>query len=211
MIPHLERVELPQGMTVFETDETIKYVYFPNYAMISVVSSTESGQYAEAGVIGWEGIGGVEAVIGGDSSPNKHIIQLGGDGFRAPLPAARSEFERGGEFQRSILAFTRGLMAMMSQTALCNRLHVAEQRLAKWLLMCHDRSPEDTMNITQEFAALMLGANRVTLTAAAGQLQDHGLIEYKRGRIRILDRKALEAAACECYIRIRQEFNRNTG
>jgi hypothetical protein len=211
IIPHLEYVVLPHAMTVYEAGGQIDYVYFPNYAMISVVSATESGQYAESGVIGWEGIGGVEALLGGSTTPNKHIIQLPGDGYRTSVKVARAEFARGNGFQREILAFTRSMLAMMSQTALCNRLHIAEQRLAKWLLMCRDRSDSDTLPITQEFSALMLGSNRVTLTAAAGQLQQQGLIEYKRGRITILDRPGLNAAGCECYMRIRQEYDRYTG
>lgn len=195
-------------MIVNEADEPIRQIYFPDNAVVSVVSTTEAGQSAEAGLIGSEGMTGVEAMLNGPAAINRHIVQLPGDGYRGELADVKAEFLRGGAFQATALVFTRAMLAQMSQTALCNRLHVADQRLAKWLLMCRDRAVGDTMNITQEFAALMLGTNRVTLTQAAGLLQDKGFIEYRRGVVTIRDRKGLEAHACECYSRIKEEYDR---
>jgi CRP-like cAMP-binding protein len=210
LLPSLELVEMPHGMTVYEAKEQIDQVYLPNNAVVSVVSMTESGQVAEAGLIGWEGVTGIEALLNGPVAINHYIVQLQGPGYRADLAAIKEEFSRSGSFHEFVLKFTRSMLAQMSQTALCNRLHVAEQRLSKWLLMCRDRSDTDVLAITQEFAALMLGSNRVTLTQAAGQLQDKGFIEYKRGNITVLNRKGLESFACECYGRIKDEYNRYT-
>ena len=208
--PSLELVDLPHGMTIYEGEARIDQIYLPNSAVVSVVSLTESGQIAEAGLVGWEGVTGIEALLNGPTSINRYIVQLYGVGYRADLAAIKAEFARSGSFQATVLKFTRTMLAQMSQTTLCNRLHVAEQRLAKWLLMCRDRSETDVLAITQEFAALMLGSNRVTLTQAAGQLQDNGLIEYKRGNITVLNRTGLESFACECYGRIKDEYNRYT-
>ncbi|MFL6373494.1 MAG: Crp/Fnr family transcriptional regulator [Pyrinomonadaceae bacterium] len=208
MSAFLDHIDLPHGMIINEAEEPITDVIFPNSAVVSVVSSTEAGQSAEAGLIGFEGMTGVEAMLNGPIAINRQIVQLPGEGLRGDIADVKAEFKRGGTFQASALVFTRAMLAQTSQTALCNRLHVADQRLAKWLLMCHDRTTGDTMNITQEFAALMLGTNRVTLTQAAGQLQDDGFIEYRRGVVTITDRKGLEAYSCECYSRIRDEYAR---
>lgn len=205
---YLEPAEMPNGMLIYDAEQTIEHIYFPNHAVISVVSSTESGETAEAGLIGREGITGIEAFYDGPAALNRHIVQLPGEGFRAELAELKAEFARGSSFQSAVFIFTRSMLAQTSQTALCNRIHIAERRLAKWLLMCRDRSNTDVLHITQEFAATMLGTNRVTLTQAAGQLQDRSLIQYKRGFITIIDRKGLEAAACECYAKIKEEYGR---
>jgi len=204
--PHFEQVELVHGKILFEQDDPIDYMYFPTRGMISVVTTTPSGQTAEVGVIGREGVGGIEGILeDGRAALNRQMVQLPGEGFRIKSVAVKAEFDRAGAFQKAALSFTRGMMAQMGQTALCNRLHTAEQRLAKWLLMCHDRNLGDVMAITQEFAAIMLGSNRTSVTIAAGNLQDKGFIEYSRGRIKMLDRKGLEKFSCECYERIRTE------
>jgi CRP-like cAMP-binding protein len=208
LCPSLESVDLAHGMLIYESGAPISHIYFPTNAVVSVVSETSSGHYAEAGLVGWEGMTGVEAMLNGPMALTRQIIQLAGKGYRAELPAVKAEFERGESFQRSTLRFTRTMLAQTTQTALCNRLHVAEQRLAKWLLMMHDRSKTDVLAVTQEFAALMLGSNRVTLTQAAGELQERGLIEYRRGNIRILDRPGMIAFSCECYQKIKEEFDR---
>jgi CRP-like cAMP-binding protein len=203
---HLEKVELVHGKILFEQDDAIEYMYFPTRGMISVVTTTPSGQNAEVCVIGREGISGIEGVLeDGRAALNRQMVQLPGEGFRIKAVTIKQEFDRGGAFQKAALSFTRGMMAQMGQTALCNRLHTAEQRLAKWLLVCHDRASGDIMAITQEFASIMLGSNRTSVTIAAGNLQAKGFIEYSRGRIKMLDRKGLEGFSCECYERIRAE------
>ncbi len=202
----LEHLELTHGAILYEMDEAIDYVYFPTSGMISIVSTTTSGETAEVGVIGREGYGGFEAMLKDKpTSLNRQMIQLPGEGSRIKASVMKAEFDRGGAFQKAALEFTRAMMAQMSQTALCNRMHTAEQRLAKWLLMCRDRASADMLAITQEFAAIMLGSNRTSVTIAAGNLQEKGFIEYSRGRIKILDRKGLEKFSCECYERLRAE------
>lgn len=200
-------VTMSHGEILLDTGDPIEYLYFPETLMVSVVTSTASGQLAEAGVIGWEGFAGVEALLGRPAAINRCLIQLPGTGTRIKIDRAKQEFERGGAFNHAVLAFARVLMVQMSQTVLCNRLHLAEQRLAKWFLMCHDRSDKDKMDITHEFAALMLGSSRVSVSQAASQIQERGLIEYKRGRVTVLDREELEKFSCECYQRIKSEYD----
>jgi CRP-like cAMP-binding protein len=178
--PCLEQVDLPFALDVYDIRQAITHVYFPEDGMVSVVNITASGEETETGVIGHEGMCGVEAILGGREALNRNVVQLAGYGLRAKLDDVKQEFQRGGTFQESVLVFTRAMMAQISQTALCNRQHKSEKRLAKWLLMCRDRTTSDVLSITQEFAALMLGANRVTLTNAAGRLQDEGLIDWSR-------------------------------
>lgn len=204
--PSLTFVELPHGLTIYEAEERIQDIYFPNDAVLSAVNTTDAGESVETGVIGRDGISGVESLLGDAVALNRNIVQIVGNGFRAPLDAIKDEFFRSGTFQRKVFGFARALMAQMSQTALCNRLHPADVRLAKWLLTCRDRTDTDTLNLTQEFAALMLGSNRVTLNQAASKLQDLKLIEYTRGRISLLDLPALEQFSCTCYRRIRDAY-----
>lgn len=202
----LKWVEMPHGKILYEPDDKITHIYFPSTAMISIVAATADGHSVEAAVVGWDGLAGLEALLGHSSS-----VQLEGEGHRADLSSVQRQFAAGGKFQRMVLMSVREKMVEMAQTGLCNRVHLAEKRLAKWLLMCHDRSPSDVMGITQEFAALMLGSNRVSVTQAAGQLQDHKLIKYNRGRMQVIDREGLEQYACECYARVSEELHRLTG
>lgn len=211
LAPSCEALTLAQGKVLFDMDDAIGHLYFPGTAMISVVTSTESGKLAEAGVIGREGVAGVEALMGDRTAINRYIVQLPGSAIRIKMKAVKKEFEHCGLFQESTLAFTREMMVQMGQTVLCNRMHIAEQRLAKWLLMCQDRAATDKLPITQEFAALMLGSNRTSVTQAARELQNAALIEYRRGNITILDRDGLETFSCECYERIRSEHKRLIG
>ncbi len=203
--PHLEPIELPSGKVLFRPDETIEYVYFPENGMVSVVAYTEDGHGAEVGVIGREGFAGMDVVMGSDTTLNEHMIQMPDRGWRMKTSVIREEFERCSDFQQSILEFVRLMMLQVSQTALCNRLHSVEQRLSRWLLMCHDRSGSDLLSLTQEFLGIMLGSNRTTVTQAAIELQDRNLIEYNRGKITVKDRKGLEKTACDCYQNVRHE------
>ena len=201
-----EELHLEHGRVLYQAEDTIDYLYFPEDSMISVVTTTRAGQTAEAGVIGFEGFSGLEGLLYGGPSFNLHIVQLAGRAHRVRKDEIKREFDRGGDVQKAALRFTRALMSQFSQTALCNRIHTAEKRLAKWLLSCHDRAPGDVMYLTQEFIATMLGANRTSVTVAAGELQDAGYIDYRRGKITMLDRDGLESYSCECYARIRKEY-----
>lgn len=208
LLPDLEQVNLDLGQVVYRAEEPIMHLYFPNNAMISVIANTSNGQCAEVGVIGYEGIIGIDALMGSDSTMNENIIQLADGALQIKTAAIREEFKRAGALHDSILRFMRLLMVQISQTALCNRLHTVEERLARWLLMCHDRSATGKLQLTQEFLSIMLGANRATVTLAAITLQHIGYIKYSRGDIAITDREGLESFTCPCYQTVKQEYDR---
>jgi CRP-like cAMP-binding protein len=197
--PHLEELNLPLGMSIYRADEPIKHVYFPNSAMISVVTNTSSGESVEAGVIGWEGMAGVEVLMGVDSTSNESMVQIANGAARMSTEAVRKEFEKCQGLHKIALLYIHSLLMQVSQTALCNRLHSLEQRLSRWLLMCRDRALTDELRLTQEFLSIMLGVNRPTVSIAATNLQNAGYIRYSRGRITIVNGKKLEELTCECY------------
>ena len=202
----LERVSLTHGEVLFDPDQKITHVYFPDKAMISVVAYTEEGQGAEVAVIGFEGVTGIDVVLGSDRATNEFVTQLPNGAHRMTTADIREEFARGGAMQKLLLQFTRKLIVQISQTALCNRLHTTEKRLSRWLLMCHDRHDSNVLNITQEFLAVMLGTTRTSVSITANELQNSGFISYSRGVITILDRKGLEEYTCPCYNVIRQAY-----
>jgi CRP-like cAMP-binding protein len=202
--PDLELVDLPRGFSIYRADEPIKHVYFPNNAMISVVTNTSSGESIEAGIIGWEGLAGIEVLMGVNSTSNESMVQLADGGLRIKTEAIRKEFDRGETLQKVALRYMHALLLQVSQTALCNRLHSLEQRLSRWLLMCCDRAGSHEIKLTQEFLSIMLGVNRPTVTIAATNLQNAGFIEYSRGRITIVDGKRLEKFTCECYSAVKK-------
>jgi CRP-like cAMP-binding protein len=205
---HLEPIELALGEVIYRPEEPIKYVYFPNNSMASLVATTASGQSAEVGVIGREGIVGANVLMGVDSIVNECFMQRSGDALRIKTKAAREEFKEGGAFQDMSLRFINALMLQISQTALCNRLHSIEERLCRWLLLCHDRANNNKLTLTQEFLSIMLGANRPSVTSAAIALQSAGFIKYSRGLITIVDRHGIEDLACDCYQIVKDEYDR---
>jgi CRP-like cAMP-binding protein len=160
------------------------------------------------GLAGNDGVVGVALFLGGDTTPNRAVVQVAGGAFKMPARLLREEFGKGGPLQRALLRYTQALITQISQTAVCNRLHDVEQRLCRWLLLCHDRVSSNELQMTQEFISNMLGGRRESVTVAAGRLQDAGLIHYARGHISILDRQGLERTACECYPIVRAEMDR---
>jgi len=206
LAPKLERVTMAHGDILYAPDQKIKHVYFPDRAMISVVAYTPEGQGSEVAVIGFEGITGIDVVLGSDRASNEFITQLSDGALRMTTADIRDEFARAGAMQSLLLQFTRKLLVQISQTALCNRLHTTEKRLSRWLLMCHDRHDTDILNITQEFLAVMLGTTRTSVSITANVLADDGMISYSRGVITITDRKGLEKFTCPCYKVIRQAY-----
>jgi len=204
--PLMESVDLPLGKVVHHADEQIKHVYFPRNAMVSVVARTEDGQAAEVAVIGGEGAVGLAVLLGAGSTPYETLVQLADGGWRIRTSDIREEFDRQGSLNRVILDFTQKYIVQISQTALCNRLHLVEQRLSRWLLMCHDRYGTNMLPLTQEFLSIMLGANRTTVTMTAIELQRRGLISYSRGKIRVTDREGLEEFTCSCYDIIKKAY-----
>ena len=179
--PHLERIDLPQYQILYEPGEKIDFAYFLNKGMTSLVIAVNDGRSVEVGIVGKEGMVGTPLAAGLRSGPCRAIMQISGSGLRI-----RSEV-----LQDALLE--------VAQIAACNRLHEIEQRLARWLLMCQDRVDSVSLPLTHEFLAEMLGTARPTVTLASGILRRAGLIENARGTVKILNRKRLEGAACECY------------
>jgi CRP-like cAMP-binding protein len=211
LLPHLGHVSFKLGEVVYESGGQMNHIYFPTTAIVSLLYMMENGSSAEMGMAGKEGLIGVALFMGGNSMPNRAVVQSAGRAVRMKAKVLREEFSRGGEFQRLLLRYTQALITQMSQTAVCNRLHAIEQQLCRWLLLSHDRLDSDELVMTQELIANMLGVRREGVTAAAGRLQEQGLIRYVRGRIQILDRRGLEAAVCECYKVVKDEYERLLG
>ena len=204
----LQQVTFALGDAVCEAGGHMEYIYFPTTSVISTLYTTEDGATAEMGLVGIEGVVGVHLFLGGDTTSHRAVVVVGGEAFRMKAKTLRDEFALGGPLQGQLLRYTQALLTQISQTAVCNRLHVVEQRLCRWLLMCHDRVQTNELRMTQEFISNMLGGRRETVTVAAGRLQDAGLIRYARGHITILDRKGLEASVCECYPVVQAECDR---
>jgi CRP-like cAMP-binding protein len=211
ILPHLGHVSFKLGEVVYESGGLMSYVYFPTNAIISLLYMMENGASAEIGMVGKEGLVGIALFMGGNTMPNRAVVQSAGGAFRMKAKVLQDEFARGGPFQRLLLRYTQALITQMSQTAVCNRLHTIEQQLCRWLLLSHDRLDSDELVMTQELIANMLGVRREGVTAAAGRFQEQGLISYVRGRIQILDRRGLEAAVCECYKVVKDEYDRLLG
>jgi len=211
ILPHLGHVSFKLGEVVYESGAQMEHIYFPTTAIVSLLYLMEDGASAEMGMAGKEGVVGVALFMGGNTMPNRAVVQSAGGAVRMRARVLRDEFARGGAFQRLLLRYTQALLTQMSQTAVCNRLHAIEQQLCRWLLLSHDRLDSDELVMTQELIANMLGVRREGVTAAAGRLQEQGLISYVRGRIQVLDRRGLEAAACECYKVVKDEYDRLLG
>jgi CRP-like cAMP-binding protein len=206
--PHLEPVSFALGEVVYESGGQMDHIYFPTTAIISLLYMMENGSSAEMGVAGNEGLVGIALFMGGNTVPNRAIVQSAGGALRMKAHLMRDEFALGGMFQRLLLCYTQALMTQMSQTAVCNRLHTVEQQLCRWLLLSRDRLQTDELIMTQELIANMLGVRREGVTHAAQRLQETGLIKYVRGHIEILDRAGLEATVCECYRVVKSEYDR---
>lgn len=208
--PHLEYLDLPHHLILHEAGAALEHAFFPNKGLISLVVVMKDGRTAEAGIVGVEGFTGALAVVGLNTSPLRAVVQITGDGFRVPVKVLRRTLESAPEL-RMILARYDAIRGMqLAQTAACNRLHDVGQRLARWLLMTQDRVDSGTLAITHDFLATMLGTDRPTVSLAAADMQKNQIIKYTRGSVRILNRKLLEASACECYDVV-QQFNGKLG
>jgi CRP-like cAMP-binding protein len=206
--PYLELISLKLGQVVFESGDTIDYVYFPINAIVSLLYVTENGSTAEIAVVGHEGLVGIAAFMGGETTPNRAIVQSAGTVYRFPANRLRAEFERSSMVLHLLLRFTQALIAQMSQTAVCNRHHSLHQQLCRWLLLSLDRLPGNELIMTQQLIADMLGVRRQGVMAEAGSLQNAAAIRYTRGRIKVLDRGKLEKLTCECYSVVKKEYDR---
>jgi CRP-like cAMP-binding protein len=192
-------VPLPVRTVLFEADASPASAYFVTSGLASVVSGMEDGAAVEVGMHGREGVAGAFQVLGPTASPMRCFMQIEGTGLRIAMGDLRAAFRSSEEIREKLLENVQKESMILGQIAACNRLHEAEERLARWLLMVQDRTQSDMLDLTQEFLAEMLGSRRATVTVVAGTLQRSGLIEYHRGRVKILDREGLESAACDCY------------
>jgi CRP-like cAMP-binding protein len=204
----LELVTLSLGEILHRRGEPISHVYFPETALVSLLTDTAEGMGIEVGVVGYDGVVGIPVVLGVDVASRYATVQHPGRVARITPAALRATFARGGALQPLLLRYTHALMSQISQTAACNRLHSLDSRLARWLLMIHDRLGEDTIQLTHQFLANMLGVRRSGVTVAAGALEAEGLIRNTRGGIAVLDRRGLEDRSCECYAVLAEEVER---
>jgi CRP-like cAMP-binding protein len=201
-------VDLPLEMRLSEPNEPIEYIYFLNSGLISTDALTEKGESVEVGVIGREGFAGLPALLDQPQMSHAVMIQGVGDGLRIRSSILRDQFVKGGVLQRLVHSFAYLQLVQVSQSVLCNRMHEVDARLARWLLTSADRMESDSLNLTQEFLAQMLGVQRSTVTVAAGDLQRAGMIGYSRGKIHIIDRAKLARTACECYQIVSASYQR---
>ncbi len=208
--PHLEYVELPNHLILHEAGGKLEFAYFPNRGLISLVVAMKDGKTAEAGVVGNEGFTGIPAAVGLSRSPLQAIVQITGDGFRVAVGALQKILEFAPHMQLLLNRYAVLQGMQVAQTAACNRLHDLEPRLARWLLMTQDRVDSESLPITHDFLATMLGTNRSSVSLAAGILQREKCIEYSHGAVTIVNRKRLEESACECYD-IMQQYNGQLG
>ncbi len=204
-------VDMPLGMRLSEPNAPVEYIYFPVSGLISVDALTEAGESVEVGVVGREGCSGVYGLLGHWQTSHSVIVQGSGAGLRARTAPVRDEFLKGGAFMHAVHSFLYMQMVQSTQSVLCNRLHPVEMRMSRWLLTACDRMQTDSLQITQEFLSQMLGSRRSTVTVAAGGLQREGLIDYSRGRVKIVDRQGMEGKACECYHIVRAIYDRLIG
>jgi CRP-like cAMP-binding protein len=206
LLPRLKAVSLPLRTVLYEPDETPKFAHFITSGIASIVSTMSDGASAEVGVWGHEGLVESFHLLGNARVPTRCFIQMEATALRMPFKDLQREFQADEGLRDAVLQCVQSQGFILGQLAACNRLHEAEERLARWLLMVRDRVESETYYLTQEFLANMLGARRTTVTAAAGILQRKGLIKYSRGRIKIVDPDGLENAACECYRTVRNLF-----
>lgn len=211
LLPHLETVSLDLKKIIYQPNEPIEYVYFPNSGLISMVALMEDGAVVEVGTVGSEGMAGVPIVLGSDQIPTQAIVQIAGDGLRMKVAVFKREVLSGGPFHILLQRYTQALFNLVAQSVACNSQHSIEQRCCRWLLMSQDRVGSDQFLLTQEFFAQMLGVRRASVSVVAAILQKAGFISYTRGKMKILDREGLESGSCECYAVVKREFERLLG
>ena len=208
IFPHLECVELRLGEVMYESGAALSHVYFPADCIVSLLYVTIDGASAEIAVAGNEGLLGISLFMGGETTPNRAVVQSAGRAYRLIGQRLKDEFHRHGNLQDLFLRYTQALITQMAQTAVCNRFHTVDQQLCRWLLLSLDRMSTNTLRMTQELIANMLGVRREGVTEAAGKLQKLGAIRYSRGQITVLDRPQLERLCCECYLVVKKEEDR---
>jgi CRP-like cAMP-binding protein len=205
----LQPMVFTRNQTLHNAGEPVETIYFLEEGICSIVATMADGNTVEVGIIGRDSFVGLPGILGTSHSVNRTFIQLPGSGFSIKAKALVEQCSDGSvELRQRLQRGIQALLTQTAQTAACNRVHEVEERLSRWLLMCHDREQVDLLPITHEFLAMMLGTRRSTVTVAAGMLHKAGLIEYTRGHVRIMNRAGLEEVACECYPIVRDEYVR---
>jgi CRP-like cAMP-binding protein len=211
LLPRLQSVPLEFKQVLYEPRSPIDYVYFPQRGVVSNVTLMEDGVIIEVATIGNEGLVGLAAFFGTETSPDRMIVQVKGDALRMRAAALRVETSRDSPLRQLLSRYHAAFLKQISQAVACNGLHSVQKRCCRWVLMTHDRAHSDEFPLTHEFLSHMLGVRRVSVTQVLKPLQDAGLIRNHRGNITVLDRARLEAASCECYRSVRDEFDRRLG
>jgi len=206
LLPKLEHVALKAGEIIYRADQKIEEVYFPEEAVVAMIDTADNHRTVEVGIIGHEGLVGINIFLGGVATPDKAIVQLSGGAMRMKSQDLREEMRFGSPLQRLLLQYTRTFLAVISQSVACSQHHNVDQRLARWVLTMSDYAREREFLMVQQSIAAMLGVRRVSVTDAARKLQSTALISYRRGRIRVLDKRGLRKRSCECYEFIRQQY-----
>jgi CRP-like cAMP-binding protein len=208
---HLQPAKLELKQVLHEPGQKIQTVYFPESGLVSHVAPLENGQSVEVGVVGREGLAGLSALLGAQRPVTEAMVQMEGHAWRIRPDELRAAFERSAPLRALLMRYMQAFHAQVAQTAACNAQHTVDMRLARWMLMMHDRAGQDEFPMTHEFLALMLGARRPSISVAAAVLQKAGAIRYAHGRMTVLDRAGLEAAACECYGVVQEQFDELLG
>lgn len=206
-----ELVRLPSGRVLFEAGESVAHVFFPASGTVSLLTQLENGASAGIALIGNEGLTGVSVILEGRRARGplyRAVVQNTGYAYRMRADCLLQELNRGGALQHLVLRATLAQIAQIAQIGVCNRFHNLSERLCSWLLRCLDRLPGGEIHVTQSVLSCLLGVRREGVTEAAGRLQCAGAIEYERGRIHVLDRRAVERRACECYAAVTREYTR---
>src|SRR6202051_3856743 len=205
--PHLEPIKLKLGAVVCDAGGLLKHAYFPEGAVLSLLTVLENGSAIETANIGREGAFGLFAAMYSRVSFNRCLVQLEGGIARCPIELLQSEFKNSEHVRNLFVSYSETLLSQVQQTVACNALHSTEERMCRWLLMMHDRAGGEALPYTHEFLSHMLGANRKSVTLAAQSLQTAGLISYRRGKILVVNRPGLEKASCECYAIVKDRFD----
>jgi CRP-like cAMP-binding protein len=205
--PHLEPIALKLGEVVCDAGGLLKHAYFPQGAVLSLLTVLENGSAIETANIGREGAFGLFAAMYSRVSFNRCLVQFEGDMIRCPIELLQAEFKHSEHVRDLFVSYSETLLSQVQQTVACNAMHTTEERICRWLLMMHDRAEGKALPYTHEFLSHMLGSNRKSVTLAAQSLQAAGLITYHRGKIQVVDRAGLEKASCECYAIVKERFD----
>lgn len=208
LLPHLKLVAMPLGKVIYESGDRLGDAYFPTDCIVSLLYVLEDGASAEISVVGNEGLVGIALFLGGESTPNRAVVQSAGYAYRLSSTLLKDMFRHNVEMRIALLRYTQSIFTQMAQTAVCNRHHSVDQQLCRWLLLSLDRLDGNVLVMTHQLIADMLGVRREGVTAAARKLQDLGAIRYSRGRITVLDRPKIEKLSCECYAAVKKETDR---